>query len=238
MAEQQESWFGRHWQKFVAVTLWASIAGGFFAYTRLTGRTTTETLSDIVGVLRQPYGPLLYILIYAIRPLTFFSAVVVSLLGGAIWGPVLGLIIVIVGSNTSASVGYLFGRMFGQRFAPEGAATGQGIISRYAERLRRNAFTTSLVMHLIYLPYDLVNYLSGFLRVPYRQFILGTAMGAFPGSLTFVLAGSSLNIQDILAGQFSVSAINPWTLVLSAAMFVVGISISRYVQRREAAQPA
>jgi uncharacterized membrane protein YdjX (TVP38/TMEM64 family) len=235
-APRRDGFLARHWQKLVAAAIWLALAGSFLAYSLRTGSTPTETLYDLVELLRTPLGPLLYILIYTLRPLAFFSAVVVTLLGGAIWGPLWGTLFVVIGSNMSATLAYGFGRAFGQGVLPAGEAGAQaGFVSRYAERLRANAFSTVLVMRLIYLPYDLVNYLAGFLRVPYRPYILASIIGSLPGTLTFVLAGASLDIDDIFAGNFSIAAINPWTLVLSAALFVAGLAISRLLRRREGA---
>lgn len=226
------SFLARHWQRLLAAAIWLALAGGFLAYSVAARRTPAETLADLVGLLRTPAGPLLYILIYTLRPLTFFSATVVTLTGGAIWGPLWGVLYVVIGSNLSATVAYTFGRFLGQGMLPEGREA-EGFVARYAERLRRNTFGTVMLMHLIFLPYDLVNYLAGFLRAPYRPFLLGSILGSVPGTLTFVLAGSSLDIERILAGQFSVAAINPWTLLLSAVLFVGAITVSRVLRRRE-----
>ncbi|WP_129673317.1 TVP38/TMEM64 family protein [Candidatus Chloroploca sp. Khr17] len=226
--------WARHWQKGLAALIWLTLVGTFLGYSLITGRSPTDTLYDLIDLLRTPLGPLLYILIYTLRPLAFFSAIVVTLIGGAIWGPFWGTIFVIIGSNMSATLAYGFGRVFGQGVLPEGneGATGN-LMNRYAERLRRNAFSTILVMRLIYLPYDLVNYMAGFLRVPYRPYILASILGSLPGTLTFVLAGASLNIDDIFAGNFSISAINPWTLVLSVVLFFSGLLISRFLRQKE-----
>lgn len=231
------SWAARHWRQLVAAAIWLALAGGFLGYGAASGKGPTETLADLLGLLRTPLGPLLYILIYTLRPLAFFSAVVVTLLGGAIWGPVWGTLYIIIGSNMSATLAYVFGRAFGEGVLPEGGQSAGGIISRYAERLRRNAFGTILMMRLIYLPYDLVNYLAGFLRVPYRPYLLASIVGSLPGTLTFVLAGSALKIDDIIAGRFTITMINPATLALSAALFVGGIVISRLLRRAEPEQP-
>lgn len=235
-AAPPQSWLSRHWQKLVAAAIWLTLVGSFLGYSVVTGSTPTETLRDLVDLLRTPFGPLLYILIYTLRPLAFFSAIIVTLLGGAIWGPLWGTVFVVIGSNLSASLAYGFGRVFGQGILPEGGndATG-GIVGRYAERLRKNAFTTVLIMRLIFLPYDLVNYLSGFLRVPFQPFILASILGSLPGTLTFVLAGASLDIDDIFAGRFSISAINPWTLALSVVLFVAGLVIARMLRQKEQA---
>lgn len=233
----RDSFLARHWQKLVAAAIWLTLAGGFLAYSLITGSSPTETLQAVVDLLRTPLGPLLYIVIYTLRPLAFFSAIVVTMLGGAIWGPVWGTLFVVIGSNMSASLAYGFGRVFGQGVLPEGeGGAGAGFAARYAERLRANTFTTVLVMRLIYLPYDLVNYLAGFLRAPYRPYILASILGSLPGTLTFVLAGASLDIDDIFAGNFSISAINPWTLALSAVLFVAGLAISRLLRRGEAGE--
>jgi uncharacterized membrane protein YdjX (TVP38/TMEM64 family) len=229
---RRATFLARHWQKLVAAAIWLALAGAFLGYSLVTGSSATETLRAVIDLLRSPAGPLLYILIYTLRPLAFFSAVVVTLLGGAILGPLWGTLYVVIGSNLSATLAYAFGRAFGQGVLPEGVAAG-GVIAGYAERLRQNAFTTVLVMRLVYLPYDLVNYLGGFLRVPYRPFILASILGSLPGTLTFVLAGAALDIDDIFAARFSVAAINPWTLALSAALFVAGLAISRLLRRKE-----
>lgn len=232
--ERHGTFLARHWQKLVAAAIWLVLAGTFLGYSLITGSSPTETLRDLVDLLRTPVGPLLYILIYTLRPLAFFSAIVVTLLGGALWGPVWGTLFVVIGSNMSATLAYFFGRVFGQGMLAEGSdGAAGGIVSRYADRLRANAFTTVLVMRLVYLPYDLVNYLGGFLRVPYRPFILASVLGSLPGTLTFVLAGASLDIDDIFAGRFSIAAVNPWTLILSAVLFVAGLAISRLLRRNE-----
>lgn len=222
----------RHWQKLLAAAIWLVIAGSILGYATFTGRSPTKIIADLLDLLRTPIGPLLYILIYTLRPLAFFSALVVTLLGGAIWGPVWGTLFVVIGANLSASVAYVFGRVFGQGVLSEEQAAGT-MINQYARRMRRNAFMTVLIMRLVFLPYDLVNYLAGFLRISYQQFIGATILGSLPGTLTFVLAGASLNIDDIIAGRFGVSAINPWSLLASVVLFVGGIAVSHLLRQRE-----
>lgn len=231
------SFFSRNWQKILAVAIWVSLVGGFFLYSQLQYGSPfafDRTLQDLVGLLQSPLGPLFYILIYALRPLAFFSAVVITLLGGAIWGPFWGVIYTIIAANTSASVAFFLGRFLGEGLIKESTdGEDTGWISRYTRRLRENAFETVLIMRLIFLPYDLVSYLGGFLRIGFVPFILGTALGSLSGTITFVLIGASLDLERIFMGDFSAS-LNPWTLVASAVLFVVSIVMSRYFKAREA----
>ena len=74
-AAPSASFLARHWQKLVAAAIWLALVGAFLGYSILTRRSATETLGDLVGLLRTPVGPLIYILIYTLRPLAFFSTI-------------------------------------------------------------------------------------------------------------------------------------------------------------------
>lgn len=240
---ENQSFWQRNWQKMLAVAIWGLLVGSFFAYATVQHGSPfafNETLQDLVGLLQSPLGPIVYIVVYMLRPLAFFSAVVLTLLGGAIWGPVWGVLLTVVAANASAGVAYGLGAFLGEGLIKSAASDEEddtGWISRYTRRMRENAFVTVLLMRLVYLPYDLVSYLAGFLRIPFVQFIGATALGSLAGTITFVLLGASLNLDEIFAGNFTAS-LNPWTLVFSAVLFVASIGLSRYFrQREEAKQP-
>jgi uncharacterized membrane protein YdjX (TVP38/TMEM64 family) len=225
------TFWSRNWQKFVAVTIWLIIVGSFVTYGVVTGKSATGILKDLVGLMQTPYGALLYIIIYAVRPLAFFSAAILTLAAGSIFGPVWGVLLTIVGSNTSASVAYLLAFFLGKGVLDESET--KGTIANYANRMRRNSFETILIMRFIFLPYDLVNYLAGFLRIKYAPFILATILGSIPGTITFVLAGASVQINDVFSDNFQPS-FNPWTLAGAAVLFVISIGFSRWMKQREA----
>jgi uncharacterized membrane protein YdjX (TVP38/TMEM64 family) len=236
---KQDTFWGRNWQKITAVIIWVALVGSFFTYSYLAYGSPfafDRTLRDLIGLLESPFGPLFYILVYALRPLAFFSATVITLLAGAIWGPIWGVLFTIIAANTSASVAFFLGRFLGEGVIDESET--DGFIARYTKGLRRNTFQTVLIMRLIYLPYDLVNYLGGFLRVPYRPFILATALGSLPGTMTFVLAGASVDLTRVFEGGVNASVFNPWALAASVVLLVGGIAFSRWLKQREAKREA
>lgn len=225
-----ESFWSRNWQKVFAVAVWVALIGGLVAYINLNNLTISEALGNLIRLLQTPYGPLIYLLIYAIRPLAFFSAALLTLAAGAIFGPVLGIVYTIIASNTSATVAYFLGRFLGTGLLDAEQSTG--IVQQYTARLRRNSFETILIMRFIFLPYDLVNYLAGFLRINYSAFILATILGSIPGTFTFVLAGASVNIDEVLMGRVSASVFNPWAITASLGLFVGSLALSRYFKQR------
>jgi uncharacterized membrane protein YdjX (TVP38/TMEM64 family) len=221
----------RHWQEIVAGAIWVGLLGALLAYIRLNDLTIGDALRQLVALMQTPYGPLIYTLAYALRPLTFFSATVLTLSAGAIYGPVWGIVFTVIAANSSATVAYLMGRVLGNGVSD--VSTSTGVVQRYADRMRQSSFETTLIMRFIFLPYDLVSYLAGFLRIGYRPFILATILGSLPGTVSFVLAGASVPIADILANRVR-PAFNPWSLAVSIALLVVSIAFSRYLKRREA----
>lgn len=232
-ADTTPTFWQRHGQKAAALALWIVAIAAYVIYTRANNLTLAETLQQLAATLSSPVGPILYIVIYALRPILLFSAAALTIAAGAIFGPI-GILYTIIGANASAMVAYLIGRYFGDGLLQADTAD-DSLIARYANRMRDNSFETVFIMRLIFLPYDLVNYVSGFLRIDWRAFLLATALGSIAGTISFTLLGASLTLEQALNGDFSV---NPWTLAVSVLLFVVSLAISRLVKRREAAPDA
>lgn len=235
-AENIESKAPSFWQKnglkLLALLFWGIVVGGYYRYTNLNNLTLASSLSVLVDLLTNSwYGPLFYILVYALRPLIFFPATVLTLLGGFLFGPI-GILYTVLGSNSSAMVAYGVGRYFGQGVLDDEAETN--IIQKYTVRMRQNSFETVLIMRLLFLPYDLVNYAAGFLKIKWQLFILATAIGSIPGTISFVLLGGSLGtLDELVAGNVQV---NPTMLILSIALILVSIGLSRFIKRRESSE--
>ncbi len=231
------TFLSKHGQKLVAGFFWLLLIGGYTYYYQANNLTTSSALLQIVALLDSPWGPLLYILIYALRPLIFFSAAVLTIASGSIFGSgnvvnlALAVIYTIIGSNTSATVAYLIGRFFGKGLIKEEGAGEANLLQRYADRMRQNSFETILVMRFIFLPYDLVNYLAGILRIDWKAFILASFLGSLPGTIAFVSFGASIDVKQLARGESP--EFDPLVLLFGAVIFVVSLVISRIYKRRE-----
>jgi uncharacterized membrane protein YdjX (TVP38/TMEM64 family) len=233
------SWWAKHWQKAGAAFIWASIIGGLLLFMRTHQLTPSALfLAGLAWVQANPLAPLVYIVLYALRPLTLFSSVILTLAGGFLFGPVWGILYTVIGANLSATIAFFVGRYFGQGFLDDETASGR--MQRYARRMRENGFETVLIMRFIFLPYDLVNYLSGFLRVGYGAFLLATVIGSIPGTVAFVLMGASLSTTEMvnMVQTGKLPTLDWRLLIVSAIMFVVSIALSQYLKRRESAATA
>ncbi len=164
------------------------------------------------------FGPIIMILISIIRPLIFFPATILTITAGALFGPWLGFITMLIGENLSANLSFIVGRYFGGNLTDK-AVTESKKIKRLDCKFKENAFITVLTMRLIYFPFDMVGYASGICKAKHFQYALATFIGIIPGIATFIFLGSSFS--------------DPRNLIIAGVFFIVGFFISKYLKKRK-----
>jgi uncharacterized membrane protein YdjX (TVP38/TMEM64 family) len=216
----------------VLVVVWASTIAAWIVYQRASGLGALEAVEEFVDRAGGSRWALLaFVAVYAVRPLVLFPASVLTIAGGFLFGPVVGIGATIVGANASAMVAYGMARSLGREQV--GGTEGRALLTRWADRMRRQSFTTVMLMRLAFLPYDLVNYAAGLLRIRPGQFLLATAIGSLPGTVSFTLAGASMErLED------GPSGIDLRVLGASLLLFVVSVAIAKRVQAVESSRPS
>ncbi len=219
--------------------IWAAALIGWFIYQRSTGLSALEALQEFVDTARGAWWAFaVFILVYALRPIVLLSAALLTIAGGILFGPVLGIVATVIGANLSAMVAYWIGRSLVAKDDEDGAAASaekaeaasqtRELIGRWSDRMRENSFTTVMIMRLLFLPYDQVNYAAGALRIAPLPFLAATAIGSLPGTVSFTLAGASIErISDGLSG------FDPRVFAASVVLFVVSLAGARLLGRRQ-----
>ncbi len=169
---------------------------------------------------------LCYIILYALRPLIFFPATLLTIASGLLFGPWLGILFTIIGENASANFAFLLARWFGRGWV-EKHESGQ--LQRWEERLSNNGLLTVLIMRLVLLPFDAVNYGCGLTAMRQRDFAIGTFIGILPALISFVLLGGigASGVQDRLL-----------LLIISIFFLLLGLLVAKWLRGHEAAQAA
>ena len=218
----------RRWARIgIVVAAWAALAIGWLLYQRHTGLGTTATMQRLIDNARGNWWAVAaFIVVSLARPLVLFPATLVTVAAGMLFGPVAGIAVAAAGANGSALVSFHLARAI----SPAERADATTAVARWASRLRNNTFDAVLLMRLLFLPYDLVNYGCGLLRVRTTPFIVATAIGSLPGTVAFVLAGAS--IDDLSEGF---GGIDTPTLVASVLLIVGSLVVSRLLRGRTAA---
>lgn len=214
-------------RRVIVLGVWAGVIAGWLWHSRSSDDGVTESLQQLVDSLRGQWWAIpAYILAYLARPLLLFPASLLTVAGGILFGPTIGIAVVLVAANASAMVAYGVGRALSADPSHERDATS--LVARWSERLRARSFVTVLVMRFAFLPYDLVNYACGALRISAGAFLAATAIGSLPGTISFVLAGASLERVDR-----GVDGFDPKVFAISVVLFVVSIAVAKAFQQRE-----
>jgi uncharacterized membrane protein YdjX (TVP38/TMEM64 family) len=217
-------------QRAVVAGIWVTTIVAWHVHQSSTGRSVTETAQSFIDLVGGSWwGVAAYSLVYLARPIVLFPASVLTIAGGILFGPVLGVVVVVLAANASAMIAYGVGRLLGHPLAGDRTdSSDQSLARRWSSRMRAHSFETVLVMRLLFLPYDLVNYLAGLLRLRWVPFLLATALGSLPGTVSFVLLGASLDRVDEGLG-----GIDPVALVASLVIFVASLVVAQALRRRQ-----
>jgi len=225
-----------HGQKLIALLIWALLLGGYGLYSWANGLTLERSLQEVLALLATPYGPLLYLLTFLIRPLIFFSVGIMCIMGGVIFGAgsstnlLIALAYTVVGVICSSTISFAIGRFLGNGVMVGGKQKANHLLQRYAQRLRANGFLTVLSMRLLLLPFDLVNYAAALMAVDWKAFLLATAVGVLPSTFAFVSFGAAIDMRQLAAGQSP--QIDPKMILFAVCLFALSLLISHWYKRR------
>lgn len=132
-------------------------------------------------------APVLFILIYATATVLFLPGSVLTLAGGALFGPLWGTVVNIVGATLGASLAFLISRHLasGVAKAKTGARLGQLKQGIDNEGWRFVAFARLVPLF----PFNLLNYALGLTRIPFLHYVVATFVFMLPGAFAYTWLG-------------------------------------------------
>jgi uncharacterized membrane protein YdjX (TVP38/TMEM64 family) len=210
----------------LALILWLLALGLNGYYTQTRGLSPLQAFQAAVDWLRaSPWGPVVFVVAFTLRPVLLLPASLLSISAGycfGIWG---GLLCAHGAGAVAGAAGYLVGRWVGLR---------RGVAEGWVEHLRARGFYTVVFMRWCFLPYDLVSYLAGALRIPLAVFLWASFLGNLPGTTSCVLLGASVE------GPLDQGGIPPinWRLQFASWVIIGGMmALGRFVQTRRLPPP-
>ncbi len=213
--------------KLICGILWL----GLFLFALTLWLQSQYALTDIPMLLKQWLdevglfqAALIYIVLYAVRPLILLPATLLTIASGLIFGPWLGTLFTIIGENASANLGFSLSRWFGRESVE---AHSTEMMSRWDTKLRQNGIVAVMTMRLIMLPFDAVNFGCGLTAVRQRDYAIGTFIGILPALIGFVLLGGIAAPE--VDHRLSV-------LFLSVFFMLLGLGLARHLQLKERAR--
>lgn len=156
-------------------------------------------------------GPLLFMLIYALATVLFLPGSVITLAGGALFGPVWGTLYNLTGATLGAALAFLAARYFahGRAYAVGGqdarsrathgrAAGEQGWVERRTGSRLHQLVTgveqqgwrfVAFVRLVPLFPFNLLNYALGMTRIRFVSYVVTSYITMLPGALAYTYLG-------------------------------------------------
>ena len=214
----------RHKTKFLALSLWLGIFVAARFVMIVNDLTFAELADQFIIILRDTwYGPFLFILLYAARPLLFMPGTILILAAGMVYG-FAGLPITLTADLLSATIIYVVSRWLVSN-EPE----FQGRAGQFVAFMHRNPFEAVLTMQLSYISTDLISSMAGILQLPLRPFILAVLVGGSVGNTIGVMVGSTIK-GSVANGNIT---IQPEIVLISFAILAISISISVFLRQHK-----
>lgn len=141
---------------------------------------------------------MIYLFIYiAMVALSFPGASFITIIGGFLFGWMLGGSATIIGATVGATIIFLAARTsFGQSLHDRAGP----FLAKLADGFRENAFSYLLFLRLTPIfPFWVVNLAPALFEVPLRSFVIATFLGIIPGTFAYSFVGSGLD--SVIAAQ-------------------------------------
>lgn len=208
------AWGGLAWRLSPLLVL-AAAGAAIFAF-HLDGYLTFEALKthreSLVGFVaaHAVLAVALFILLYAAATaVSLPGGALLSVAGGFLFGPWLGIVYAVVGATMGASAVFLIARSAlgdSLRHGLEGRAGPA--LTAMEQGFRENALSYLLMLRLIPLfPFFVVNLVPAFLGMKLLPYVAATFIGIIPGSFVFTYAGVGLGSVFDRGEDFSVSSV-------------------------------
>lgn len=132
-------------------------------------------------------GPLLFMLIYALGTVFFLPGSVLTLAGGALFGPVLGTFYNLTGATLGATLTFLISRNLASEWAEQKSG---GRLKQLKKGVEGEGWRFVALVRLVpLLPFNLLNYALGLTRIKLSHYILASYLCMLPGAIAYTYLG-------------------------------------------------
>jgi len=132
-------------------------------------------------------APLVFILLYALGTVLFFPGSLLTLLGGALFGPVMGAFYNLTGATAGAALAFFIARYMASDWVQK--KTG-GKLKRLLAGVENEGWRFVAFVRLVPLfPFNLLNYALGLTRIRFSHYLIASYIFMLPGAVAYTYLG-------------------------------------------------
>ena len=158
-------------------------------------------------------APVLFIIVYGFATILFLPTMVITLAGGAIFGPIVGVILNLIGATLGAALSFLITRYlvydwFSKKRGPR--------LNKLISGVEKKGWIFIAFLRLFpIVPFNLVNYGLGLTAIPFRIYLSSTTLFLIPAEIIYTYFG--------YAGRHVLA--NPSQFYKSGGLFLLGLAL-------------
>ncbi len=172
------------------------------------------------------WGPLVFILLYTAAVIAAIPGSAITVAAGALFGSILGVILVSIASVLGASLSFLIARYFARDAVSNWLSKNERFKRLDQLTERHGAIIVALTRLVPIFPFNLLNYGFGLTAVPFWTYVFWSWLCMLPGTVLYVVGADALT-KGIARGEV------PWALI-SALVVAAGVLtiLVRYARKR------
>jgi uncharacterized membrane protein YdjX (TVP38/TMEM64 family) len=171
------------------------------------------------------WGELIFIPLYALAVTVLIPGSALTVLSGAMFGSLTGVILVSLGSTLGACLSFILSRYVIRRSFEQWFNKQDKFHTLNALTVKHGALIVVITRLVHIFPYALLNYGFGLTNISFRTFIFWSWLGMLPGTIMSVVGGDAVS-KMIARGNI------PWVLVsVFAGVSIIATFLAYYARR-------
>lgn len=132
-------------------------------------------------------GPLVFMALYALATVLFLPGAVITLAGGALFGPLWGTLYNLTGATIGAAVAFVIARYLAADWV---ARHSGGRVGRLKQGVEAEGWRFVAFVRLVPLfPFNVLNYALGLTRIRLSHYVITSYLAMLPGALAYTYLG-------------------------------------------------
>ena len=165
------------------VALLATAIAAAFYHARLLDPALVRELATQAG----DSAPFLFVAGYALATVLFLPGSVLTIAGGALFGPVAGTLYSLTGATLGATLAFLAARYLASDWVAR--STG-GRLAEFVKGVEAEGWRFVAFVRLVpLLPFNALNYALGLTRIPVGQYVIASYLAMLPGAAAYTYLG-------------------------------------------------
>ena len=169
------------------------------------------------------WAPVGFVALYALATIAFVPGAIVTLAGGALFGPIWGSVWNLTGATLGATLAFLVARYLAGDWVERKAG---GLFKKLIDGVDAEGWRFVAIVRLVPLfPFNLSNYVLGLTRIPLHHYVFATLVCMAPGAIAYTWLGYAG--RGALSGETDVVRYGLLALGLLAAIALLPRLIRR-----------